>query len=96
MSSVSNISESVASRAQAIENLEPGESISISKRVALDFGITADEVVSIKDQLRGIMDGQVHRVRRKYSGRIYRTEIVSAVSPQGAGFIVTCCCTRFE
>lgn len=96
MSSVSTVSGSVASRAKAIENLEPGESLSIAKRVALDFGVTSDELTSIKDQLRGVIDGQVHRTRRKHTGRLYKTEIVSALTPQGAALIIVCCCTRFE
>jgi len=83
-------------RADAIRRLEPGDTYAVCKRVALDFGVTADEMRNLVSKMRGSIDGQVHKMRNKHRDRTFKTEIISALVPDGSAIVVGVTVTRFE
>lgn len=96
MASSSTVPPGRRQRMNALEELPVGESVSISRRVALDFGINEGEHRKMISNMRGAIDSQVNRARRKYAGRRYTVENVTAITAGGAALILTVCATRVE
>lgn len=80
-------------RQSQIETLPIGETISISRRVDLTFGTNPDALAAHTKQVRGILDQQTHRARRKYKANTYRVENGSFLTREGA-IIIVAACTR--
>lgn len=82
-------------RQAAIEGLDIGDCVSIARRIHLQFGIEKDGIQQHTDQVRGIMDQQTHRARRKTKGRKFKVEHGSFITRDGA-LIITAVCTRTD
>ena len=52
-------------RQDQIERLEIGDSVAVARRLSLDFGLPKDTITSHLHALRGTLDQQCSRVRRK-------------------------------
>lgn len=83
-------------RASALEDMMEGETISTSLRLPLDYGVNASEYSKHITRLRGTMDAQVARARRKNPGRTYVVENVAAITSRGDAMIVTVAATRLQ
>lgn len=83
-------------RMAAIENLPIGESISICHRVDLTYGLTNDEKNKHTARLRGNLDSQVNKARRKYSARRYTVETLIAPTSQAAALVIVAVATRTD
>jgi flagellar motor switch protein FliG len=80
-------------RQTLIETLPIGETISISRRVDLTFGVNPEALSEHTKQVRGILDQQTHRARRKHKTHEYKVENGSFLTREGA-IILTAACTR--
>lgn len=78
-------------RQQQIENLELNETVSIARRIDLTFGIAPDMVAQHVKQVRGILDQQAHRARRKHKERQFKVENGSFLTREAAMMIVATC-----
>lgn len=82
-------------RQTQIEAMDLGDTVSISRRVDLTMGLAEDAVKNHTHQIRGILDQQATRARRKVRGSKYVVENGSFVTRSGALMIVAVC-TRIE
>lgn len=80
-------------RQTQIETLPIGETVSISRRVDLTFGVAPEALANHTKQVRGILDQQTHRARRKFKDHQYKVENGSFLTREGA-IIITAACTR--
>jgi len=80
-------------RQHEIDAMDIGETVSISRRIDLEFGISQADIMLHRQRLRGSLDQQAHRTRRKFRGKEFTVESVSAMTQTGA-LILTACCTR--
>lgn len=83
-------------RATALGILEPGETVSISKRIPTSFGLNPEEYTVHVDRIRGTMDSQVSRARRNNPGRRYVVENVASLTSRGDAILITVAATRVE
>jgi len=51
---------------------------------------------NLVSKMRGSIDGQVHKMRNKHRDRTFKTEIISALVPDGSAIVVGVTVTRFE
>lgn len=79
-------------RQQQIENLDIGETISISRRIILQQ-VPEGAIKAHMDRLRGVADRQTHRARQRRRENQYTTEIGSFITRDGA-MILVCAITR--
>ncbi len=86
--------EETQSRQSTINNMEVGESVSIAHRMDLTFGIEKDAVSSMSTLLRGNLDQQANRARKR-TGREYVVENGSYLTKAGA-LVVCCTVTRLR
>ena len=78
-------------RQKQIEKLPLGETISISRRIDLTFGCDPEKITQHNKQVRGILDQQTHRARRKDKSKQYKVENGSFLTRDGAMIIVAAC-----
>jgi len=81
------------SRQQEIMDLEPGDSVSIARRIHLSMGLTAEQIAKHVIQFRGIMDKQVNRARHARREHVYTVETGSFIT-RDAALIITVVATR--
>lgn len=84
--------EESPNRQAAINNMEVGQSVSLSHRLDLSFGLDKDAVSRTTRLLRGNLDQQANRAR-KSTGKDYTVENGSYLTSAGA-LIVVCTITR--
>ena len=82
-------------RQSKIEAMELGETISISRRLSLDMGITQEAVAEHVHQLRGILDQQATRARRRVPKAQYTVENGAFITRSGA-LVLSAICTRIK
>lgn len=75
-------------RQKQIEALELGDTISIARRVDLTFGISPEVITEHRRQLRGVMDVQCYRARRKVTTAEFKVENGSFLTTDAAMMIV--------
>lgn len=78
-------------RQQQIEMLDLNETVSIARRVDLTFGISPEVVAEHVKQVRGILDQQAHRARRKHKERKFKVENGQFLTREAAMMIVATC-----
>lgn len=83
------------SRQHMIENLAINESISISSRLAMDYGIGKDVISHHASNLRNSIDGQVVRARRRFTERTWTVEIGQFIT-HGNALMICCVVTRLN
>lgn len=82
-------------RQAQIEALALGESIAVAKRIDIQHGFPEGAIQVHSDRMRGTLDQQVYRARRRYTERRWTTETGYFLSRSGA-LIITAACTRTE
>jgi len=82
-------------RQQHIEALDIGDSIAITRRIEMQHGFAEGAITEHNKQVRGIMDQQAHRARRRQKAHKYKVENGSFMTRDGA-LIITAVCTRVE
>lgn len=82
-------------RQTQIEAMELGDTISISRRVDLTMGIAEDAIKDHNHQIRGILDQQASRARRRIRGSKFTVENGTFLTRSGALMLVAVC-TRVE
>lgn len=82
-------------RQAQIEAMDLGDTVSISRRVDLSMGLPEDAIKDHTHQLRGILDQQATRARRKVRGSKFTVENGNFITRAGALMIVAVC-TRVE
>ena len=82
-------------RQSQIETMELGDTVTVSRRIDLTMGLAEDTVREHNHQIRGILDQQATRARRKVKGNKYIVENGSFVTRSGALMLVAVC-TRIE
>lgn len=82
-------------RQNQIEAMDIGDSVSISRRIELQSGFGEGAIAEHNKQVRGIMDQQTHRARRRQKHHKYKVENGSFMTRDGA-LIVVAVCTRVE
>lgn len=92
MADYEHLGEESPTRQQQINNLDVSESITISQRIDLSFGMDKDAVSRITKLLRGNLDQQANRAR-KGTGKDYTVENGSYLTSGGA-LIVCATITR--
>lgn len=80
-------------RSGLLSELDIGESVSISSRIDLSFGLPEKRIRDEVDRLRQTLDTQVSRVRRKFREREYIVENGSFITPR-QGVVITAVATR--
>lgn len=78
-----------------IEEMDIGDSVAISRRIELQHGFADGAITEHNRQIRGIMDQQTHRARRRLKDRKYKVENGSFMTRDGA-LIVVAVATRVE
>lgn len=78
-----------------IEEMDIGDSVAISRRIELQHGFAEGAITEHNRQIRGIMDQQTHRARRRLKDRKYKVENGSFMTRDGA-LIVVAVATRVE
>lgn len=78
-------------RQSQIEALDIGETISISRRISTDMGVTREQISAHTHQLRGILDQQVSRAKRKVRGSKFIVENGSFITNGGAMMLCVVC-----
>ncbi len=78
-----------------IEEMDIGDSIAISRRIEMQHGFAEGAITEHNRQIRGIMDQQTHRARRRLKDRKYKVENGSFMTRDGA-LIVVAVATRVE
>lgn len=78
-----------------IEEMDIGDSIAISRRIEMQHGFAEGAITEHNRQVRGIMDQQTHRARRRLKDRKYKVENGSFMTRDGA-LIVVAVATRVE
>lgn len=82
-------------RQAQIDAADIGDVISIGRRIDLTFGLPDGLIAKHTDQMRGIMDTQALRARRRYPGRKYSVENGHFMTRSGALMVIVTC-TRVE
>lgn len=80
-------------RQAQIESLDLGETVSITRRIGSDMGINRDQIAQHFHQLRGTLDQQVKRAKRKVPGGKFIVENGSFITYSGA-IMLSAVCTR--
>lgn len=80
----------ITSRQSQIEALDIGESIAIARRIDLTMGCDPDDLSEMNDRIRGIMDQQVNRARRK-GVNDFKVETGRFVTRDGSLMLVAVC-----
>lgn len=75
-------------RQKQIESLELGDSIALVKRVDLSFGVNPDNLITFRKKLRGVMDVQCHRARRRLPDAEFKVENGSFITSDASMMIV--------
>jgi len=83
-------------RQDSIEQLEIGESIAEARRLDYTFGMSKDEVNTHLERLRGIIDSQVARARRKGDGRTYTVENIVGCASRSPAILISVIATRLS
>ena len=78
-----------------IEEMDIGDSVAISRRIEMQHGFAEGAITEHNKQIRGIMDQQTHRARRRLKDRKYKVENGSFMTRDGA-LIVVAVATRVE
>ena len=87
-----NLTDDKMSRQQQINDMDVGDSISLSHRLDLSYGLADGAVRDITALLRGTLDQQANRARKGTSNE-YKVENGSYLTTAGA-LIVVCTITR--
>lgn len=82
-------------RQHQIEHMEVGDSVSLARRIDLSFGLADGTVARHSTQLRGILDQQTHRARRRNKAMQFKVENGNFITRDGA-LMVIAICTRME
>lgn len=82
-------------RQKQIETMDIGDTVSIARRIDLTFGIDPEKLTQHTKQVRGILDTQAHRARRKSKAREYTVENGSFLTKSGA-LLIVCTVTRIS
>lgn len=80
-------------RQSQIEEADIGDSVAIARRVEMQHGFAEGAISEHNKQVRGIMDQQVYRARRRFKERAFKVENGSFMTRDGA-LIVVATCTR--
>lgn len=80
-------------RQRMIEKLPLGETVAIARRVDLSLGADPEKISQHNKQVRGILDQQTHRARRKIKTAEYKVENGSFLTRDGS-LIIVAVCTR--
>lgn len=80
-------------RQAQIEQMDIGDTVSISRRIELQHGFAQGAIAEHTRQLRGIADQQTHRARRRYKERKFKVENGSFMTREGA-LVITAAITR--
>lgn len=87
--------ERADNRQAQIEALDIGDSVSIARRILMDYGIPKETISTYTEKMRGILDQQVHRARRRLKDRKYTVENGAFIT-RGGAVILTAVVTRTE
>lgn len=87
--------EQKENRQAQIEQMDIGDTVSISRRVEMMHGFAEGAIAEHNRQLRGIADQQTHRARRRFKERKFKVENGSFMTREGA-LILTAAITRVE
>lgn len=82
-------------RQDQIERLEVGDSVSVSRRLTLDFGLPKDTMSAHMHNLRGTLDQQCARAKRKKQERKFIVESGNYLTREGA-IVLVATATRIE
>ena len=82
-------------RQAQIEAMELGDTVSLSRRVDLSMGLAEETIREHTHQLRGILDQQATRARRKVKGSKFTVENGTFITRANA-LIIVAVCTRVE
>lgn len=82
-------------RQSQIEAMDLGDTVSISRRVDMTMGIADTAIRDHMHQIRGILDQQASRAKRKIKGSKYTVENGTFITRSGALMLVAVC-TRVE
>lgn len=80
-------------RQSEIDSMEIGQTVSIARRIDLSFGISPEQTQDHSRLLRGILDQQANRARRKDRTKEYTVENGTFIS-RGGAMIVCATVTR--
>lgn len=75
-------------RQQQLEALDVGDSVAIARRIEMQYGFAEGAISEHNRQVRGILDQQVHRARRRRTEYRYTVENGSFMTRDGALLIV--------
>lgn len=75
-------------RQAMIDQLPINESVAIARRIDLTFGTDPAKLAQHTKQVRGILDQQTHRTRRRLPKQQYKVENGSFLTRDGALMIV--------
>lgn len=78
-------------RQRAIDGMEIGDSVSISRRIELDYGIAKEVLNKHIQQLRSNLDQQATRAAARNKPSKYTVEVGSFISQSGALNVVAVC-----
>ena len=67
-----------------IDTMDIGQTVSLARRIDLSYGISPEQAMDHSKQLRGILDQQTHRARRKDKSKQYVVENGNFISRGGA------------
>lgn len=95
MDDESYVIEDRENRQRQIEQAEIGETVSIARRVSLQYGFAEGAIQHHNKQVRGVIDQQVHRARRRLKDKKYTVENGSFMTRDGA-LIIVAVATRVE
>lgn len=82
-------------RQAQIDAADIGDVVSIGRRIDLSFGLPEGLIAKHTDQMRGILDTQALRARRRHPGRKYSVENGYFMTRSGALMVIVTC-TRVE
>lgn len=82
-------------RQSQLEALDIGDSVAIARRIEMQHGFAEGAISEHNRQVRGIMDQQVHRARRRRTECRYTVENGSFLTRDGS-LIVVAVATRIE
>lgn len=74
-------------RQDQIDRMEVGDSVAVARRLSLDFGMPKDTIAAHLHALRGTLDQQCNRVRRKKVDRKFIVESGTYITRDGAVMI---------
>lgn len=76
-----------------IEAMDIGDTISVSRRLDLSFGLSHQALQEHRQDVRASMDQQAIRARRRMRPNDYTVELVESLTRSGV-LIITAACTR--